>query len=442
MAVLGEWIAREVSAVTLRSAAISSSIFVESYLQPAVQHLVGRYLPKEAKADLDRLLEQTPLDDRLISVKIWLRDGMIVYATHKELEGRTFPVDEVAKAAKGEVVARYDELGEEESAPEQSAGLPLIEVYAPLYRTGTDEVLAVGEYYEHAPWLAEQLRRAQTGTWLVVGVTTAAMLGLLFIVVRRGGRTIAEQRQQLQDRVSEARSLARLNDELRVMAEKARLDANESNEQLISRVGADLHDGPIQLLSMLMLKLSDPHAPAQDAKDQTSTSRDDRAGLIQITSDVLGELRSISTGLSLPEIDRMSLDEALQLAASRHEDITGAKVRLTVAPLPVDIPPALKACTYRVVQEALTNTFKHAESFDPEVSVRVEGDLLIVTVTDDGEGFDSGSSLEGDARQRLGLAGIRNRVSAFRGSMEIISPPGGGTRLIVRLPIDTPHALS
>jgi signal transduction histidine kinase len=182
---------------------------------------------------------------------------------------------------------------------------------------------------------------------------------------------------------------------------------------------------------MLMLKLS--AAPNGSAKGDREP---DRAQLVQITQGVLSELRNLSTGLSLPEIDRVPLREALQLAASRHEDVTGARVTLMIENLPQEIPHALKICAYRVVQEALSNSYKHAGCIDPEVSVFVDNKDLLIIVADDGTGFDPEDVPE-EGRRKLGLAGIRNRVRAFRGTLEIASLSGEGTQIIVRLPLQS-----
>ncbi len=429
MAILGSWITSGISASTLDSAAKSSSVFVETFLEPAVQDLSpdGVMAPAQI-ARLDRLLADTPLGERLISVKVWRPDGTIVYSTNKDLIGRQFDASDVAMAAGGEIVASYDTLDNREGATERATGLPLIEIYAPLRSLEGGEIVAVGEYYEHAPWFADNLERTRISTWAVVGATTAGMIGILFLLVLRGSSIITSQRKQLDLRIAEADLMATQNESLRAVADKARLDASEANEQLLASIGADLHDGPIQMLSLLTLRLSAEEEADENAVQPTG----DGARLAQ---SVLRELRTISAGLVLPEIASTDLRGALQLAVLRHEGLTGRQVDAHFAKLPKTSPLPLKTCAYRVVQEALSNAYKHAGEAHTEVRATVSDGTLRITVSDTGPGMPAEERVV-DGREQLGLAGIRNRVNALKGEFYIEPLKGGGTSMNVLLPID------
>ncbi len=314
--------------------------------------------------------------------------------------------------------------------------MALIEVYAPLYRTGTNEVLAVGEIYENADALAVELRDSWQITWIVVAATTLSMLAVLYLIVRRGALTIADQREELQQRLAEARVLAVRYDELRLVADRARLDASESNEQLLGQIGSDIHDGPIQLLALVILKLTmivrklgvDQAGPSVGAAIEKT---------IAITQDALGELRNISAGLSLPEITELELGEAAQLAVSRHEDLTGEKVEYRSTPLPPVIVDAVKTCMYRVIQEGLTNAKKHAPGARKSVSIGASENALTIVIADNGPGV----SQKEIGRARLGLAGMRNRVESLKGQLSIHASDGVGTRLEIILPLKEPIAV-
>ena len=426
MAILGGWITSGISASTLNSAAKSSSVFVETFLEPVVQDLApnGVMAPNQIER-LDQLLADTPLGERLISVKVWRTDGTVIYSTSKHLIGQKFDAPEVTLAAGGEIVASYNALDNREGASERAMGLPLIEIYAPLRAAEDGEIIAVGEYYEHAPWFAEDLERARISTWAVVGATTAGMIGILFLLVVRGSSIITSQRRQLDQRIAEADLMAKQNESLRAVADKARLEASEANEQLLARIGADLHDGPIQMLSLLTLRLS---AEEDDKIEPTSDGA-------LIAQNVLGELRTISAGLVLPEIASIDLRGALQLAVLRHEGLTRTKVAVHFTSLPKNSPLPLKTCAYRVVQEALSNAYKHAGDGDIEVRATVSGGQLCITVSDSGPGMPAEERAVG-GREQLGLAGIRNRVNALKGEFSIEPRPEGGVRISVLLPVD------
>ena len=171
----------------------------------------------------------------------------------------------------------------------------LIEIYAPIYRTGSREVIAVGELYEEAEEFTVQRNRAQRHTWAIVGATTLAIMGLLFLIVRRASSVIESQRVTLKSQLANAQALAEQNKKLRKVADHARMDATKSNETLLNRIGSDLHDGPVQLLSLLILRLgggsSDPTKGSDLPKNAPQELHPSR-----LASQVLTELRELSTG--------------------------------------------------------------------------------------------------------------------------------------------------
>ncbi|MFX4941222.1 hypothetical protein ABTC18_19930, partial [Acinetobacter baumannii] len=86
-------------------------------------------------------------------------DQVVIYSSmSKDVIGKQFVSSDVANAFNGQTVAEFDDMVSVESAYEQTLGLPIIEVYAPLYRTGTKEILAVGEIYDDARELAQELK--------------------------------------------------------------------------------------------------------------------------------------------------------------------------------------------------------------------------------------------------------------------------------------------
>ena len=97
------------------------------------------------------------------------------------------------------------------------------------------------------------------------------------------------------------------------------------------------------------------------------------------------------------------------------------------------LDPAVEATAYYVVAEAVTNAQKHAACSGIRVCLTVERDVLLVEVGDDGTGG-------ADEHAGTGLLGLRRRVEAAGGTFELESPPGGGTRLVAKLPIERPPA--
>jgi signal transduction histidine kinase len=106
--------------------------------------------------------------------------------------------------------------------------------------------------------------------------------------------------------------------------------------------------------------------------------------------------------------------------------------------LPVDVdvgeeryPPGVEATAYFVVSEALTNVVKHSGAERAQVVAHASEGVLRVEIRDDGVG---GAAPNGGS----GLGGLRDRVAALSGTLEIFSPPGDGTRIVMTLPVESP----
>jgi signal transduction histidine kinase len=99
----------------------------------------------------------------------------------------------------------------------------------------------------------------------------------------------------------------------------------------------------------------------------------------------------------------------------------------------VTLPPGVDLAAYRIVQEGLTNTIKHARAAHATVGVRYSSGALELLVEDDGRGALSTSNGAGH-----GLIGMRERVALYGGTLETGARPGGGFRVAARLPLDPP----
>lgn len=434
MAVLGSWVNYQITRSVLATSGAGAVSFLRAFIEPLLHNLESYdELPPHVHRALDELLaEGEPILSSIVTVKIWRPDGKVLYVNKpKALIGQSFVSTDMARAAAGEVLAEFEDMTSEESAYEQTLGLPLIEVYAPLHDSAGN-VIAVGEVYENASELGVQLEVSEFRTWIFVCFTTVVMLGFLYLIVRRGNRLIEQQRSELQARYRESVALAKNNQYLRFEADMARLDANAANEELISRIGLDLHDGPIQVLSLLMLRLGRLRQSRMSPEDKANA-----ASIQELTSSVIQELRELSAGLVLPEIREIGLEEAIRHAAERHENLTGTKVAVELGPLPAEVSDALKICIYRVIQESLNNSFKHAGGQGQRVSAREERGRILLTVADSGEGqIERGR--QGGIGAKLGMHSIRNRVATFGGELDTHSD-GSGTTVSVVLPIAAPY---
>lgn len=431
MAVLGAWVADRIQRGVIDNTVAATAVYMHSFVEPLIQDLAtSKDLSPAAIDGFRKLLKDTPIGKRVVSIKIWSTDGRILFSKDDDLIGRTFPMGEDLKSAiAGNIVGSLDELGDEENDGERRLGRPLIEIYVPMHANGTDRIIAVAEFYTAADALHRDVNRATMQSWLLVAFVTMAMAGALFGIVRRGSRTITLQQLALRDRIEELSTLLARNEELRENIAAARRQGADTNEQLLRRLGAELHDGPAQLIGLALLRLDGLRRVVTAHLDDKQQQNSDiiRSAL----QDALEEIRNLSAGIAPPELEGMSLRQTIELAARNHERRTGTPVNLDLDDLPASNSTPLKTCVYRFAQEGLNNAFRHAEAEGQTVRARCEDGLLTVEVSDRGPGFPPGRGREGS----LGLAGLRDRVETQGGKLTIESAQGVGTRLRIQIPL-------
>lgn len=435
MAILGQWLSAQIEAGQIRSRAESAGLYMHGFLAPHVRQLDDSpEISAENHLALDRLLINSELSDRVEGVRIWRADGTVIYSTEKSLIGKRMLTPDVARAFRGNIVAQLEREADDEDGIARS--YPLLEVYAPIYHDDANGVIAVGEFYEEAGEFLDGLAAAQRRAWVVVGLTTAAIMALLFMIVRRASKLIIHQQGRLTSQLAMARGLARQNRALGETADKLRISASQANERLLNRIGADLHDGPVQLLSLLILRLGQTSRQQRPSTSKATAKSAVNTGAEQLAKQVLTELRDLSSGLILPELGHANLEQALKLAVTRHELATGTTVDATFEALPEQIDPSLKICLFRVIQEGLNNAFRHGEAKEQTVVVRASGNAITISVADSGPGPSEASDPHGRAHP-LGLQGIRNRVEVFGGTIQLRRREPRGAELIVEVPLET-----
>ena len=192
----------------------------------------------------------------MVVIKVWARDGTVLYSNKKEVVGKTFPVTaRLASAWAGTVSAQLEDEHDEDNARERELMTPLLEIYAPVREIGSDHIITVVEFYQVAKELRVALQQARIRSSLVVALVTLAMLSFLFAIVRRGSRTIESQQNTLHDRISQLSGLLAQNESLRQRIDELYVRSAETHEAFLRRVGHELHDGPAQLIALALLRL-------------------------------------------------------------------------------------------------------------------------------------------------------------------------------------------
>lgn len=430
MALVGNWIVSRIEDAVVQNSATSAALFMESFISPLSQELAEtETLSPPARQALAEIFEGTALGERVVSYKIWMPDGLIVHASEPTLIGQRFePSEDLLRAVKGQVSSSFQDLDDLESEAEAALGVPLLEVYSPIRQVWTGKVIAVAEFYESSDQLANDLRRARRNSWLVVGGVFLASGVMLFGIVQAGGRTIRQQRQILQRQLVETEVVSRQNVDLRRRAVAASSRATAQTERAIRRIGFDLHDGPAQYLSLASLRLD-------GAFSSNKTSPSDAVIVRDALNKALDELRIISRGLALPDLDGLGPFALTERAIHDHQKQTGMTIDLQILdPVEPDMNYTQKLCVFRFLQESLSNAARHGKIDTATVIIRMLADAVEVEVKDEGAGFDVNAArhLRDDGGQ--GLLALADRAESIGGKFQIASRPGHGTRVTLNLP--------
>ncbi|MFA1625412.1 sensor histidine kinase [Rhizobium mongolense] len=430
MLLVGAFVTRLIEDAVTRNSAATTALYVDSVIAPLLPDMqTSQALDDTVARALDETLGQGALGDRLLSFRLWRSDGTILYSNDKTMVGKKFPLsDELKTAFAGKMAAQFNELDDVEDKVERLAGEPLLEIYNPVLQPWSGQVVAVSEFYEIANDFQHSLSQARLHTWLAVAGFTLVFFATLSAIVLRGSRTIENQRHALRQRIDDLSALLAQNEALRERVQRASERVTALNESYLRRIGADLHDGPAQLIAYASLRLDS--RTVVSASTSPVTREREIASIKASLDEAMREIRTICSGLVLPQIEAASLSEILERGVHAHRQRTGTIVDLVTSSIPVCLSPSAKICIYRFVQEALNNAYRHGGGAGQRVIQRLQGNCVSVDVADDGPGF----SPDDVGPTSLGLAGLRERVESLGGTFEItFAAPG----TIVRMTLNT-----
>ena len=272
---------------------------------------------------------------------------------------------------------------------------------------------------KQAAWTESQIEGQfeQFGSQL----NTALGLGLAAALLLAAGSSIyilrieRQNRRRYQEVVTAHTALEQLSARLR--------DAQETERRTISR---ELHDQVGQTLNAVLVEAANlaKRIPADD-----TASLQYLGNIRKFADSSVNSIRDIALLLRPSMLDDLGLIAALEWQAREVSRRSGIKVTVTAGAIPDQLSDEMRTCIFRVVQEALTNVSRHSGAKCAVVTVRHEDNSLLVSVQDDGSGFDTQKT------RGLGMLGMEERVRQLGGQLEIRSAPGKGTELLARLPI-------
>ena len=301
-------------------------------------------------------------------------------------------------------------------------------------------------------WLATHLNASPYATpmSLMIFVTTGWLVSvaLNFVVLQIAFRPLTElgkvmKRVRAGERSlraplsgdSQADQLAEaFNMVLEALDEASRLRASQiiqAQEQERQRIARELHDETSQVLTSLLISLTllEKSVQTQEARERIADTR-------ALAHSTLRAVRNLSIDLRPSALDDLGLLPALRWYVKEYQKKCSIEVDFHATGLKERLPAEMETALYRIVQECLTNTAKHANANKVTITLKEETDRVYARITDDGNGFDYEALLRTPGQERgLGLAGMNERAVLLDGTLTIHSTPGIGTIIEVSIPL-------
>ncbi len=376
-------VAREQS---VNDARTTAELLARTVVEPRIDD--GLQTGKPARmAELDAAFSASISGSDVKSIRLWNEDGVVIYSNDPRLIGERFPLP---TAITGEPVQGMTDMGRPENRyldPEAN----WIQVSLPL--VGGDGSSYLFEISKRQDRLQQEAR----SVWIAFAPILAGsmlLLGALLVVlgIRMARRISAELRTREE------------------LLERA-VDASEMER---SRIAADLHDGTVQHLAGLSFALAGLAARAEAEGDDDSAAVLSDAAATSRTS--VRELRTLLVDIYPPNLEGSGLAPAIADLLAGLRDI---EVEADLAELP-DLDPRVRAVLYRVARETIANVSKHSGARHVSVRLAQEARTVVLTVTDDGIGFDPTVERDG----HLGLRLVGDLVRSVGGRLTISSEAG------------------
>ena len=353
-----------------------------------------------ARAPLDHLVTGAiKQSGSIVRVKIWSRDGQILYSDQPKLVGERYRLEEKERAifAHGGVEADLSDLSKPENRYERDER-QLLEVYLRIRtRSGRPVLWEQYERFSSIDASASKLLRR------LAGPLVAAALVLLAVQIPLAWAIAARLRRSQRER------------------ERLLLGAIEASANERRRIAADLHDGVVQDLAGVAFGLA---AEAHGTPALTTAVDRLRA--------CLRGLRSLLVEIHPANLQASGLRSALV-------DLTAPLLASGVAATlsiddPVPLRPETEALLYRTAREALRNVAVHSEATRVEIALSARDGVVQLAIADDGRGFAPGELEQRRRDGHVGLALVEELAAHAGGSLTIDSGPGRGTRLTLEVP--------
>jgi signal transduction histidine kinase len=387
-----------------------TDVFARSVVQPALTDAMATS-PERATRVLDPIVRHRVVDKSLVRVKLWNAGGTVLYSNDPRLVGQRFPLDTDARQAltTPHTEAEISDLQRPENRLDRGQG-KLLEVYRPVWTPdGTPLLFETYFKYDSVVARSHELWRGFAG--IILTSIAALMLLLVPLVWALVNRT----RHAQADR------------------DRAAAWALEASTEERRHIAATLHDGVVQQLAATSFAAAgEAHRATSSGDDELGTRLSGLAGGVR---DGIAGLRSLLVDIYPPSLHSSGLAAALRDLA-RASTGSGATVEVDVDAEVADaLPSDARESTFRVVQEALRNAVRHSQA--DRVTIALAADdagAPVVSVDDDGRGFDIADMPSGDTSGHFGLRLMADAAAASGARLVVASGAGDGTHLRMSWP--------
>ena len=357
---------------------------------------------------LDRTIRSNVINKEIVRIKIWKRDGTIVYSDAPSLIGRNYPLDADDRAVfrTGATVADLSDLSRPENELERPFG-KLLQVYLPVATAGGQTLLF--EMYQRYDGIVAGSHRL----WVLFALPLLLSIALLWLVqaplawsLARRLRSGQRERERLLRRAIDTSNLER------------------------RRIAADLHDGVVQHLAGTAYGL----AAAAETSRNVATDETQGALTEGITNirHAIRQLRTLIVEIHPPNLRSEGLRAAIT-------DLTAQLGTLGITTtLEIDSDVAIgqdaEELCFRAAQEGVRNVVAHSEATEVVVRFTQEGDQAVLTVEDNGCGFDPSGRAAASKDGHVGLSLLGELANDMGGILHIRSAPGEGCQVRLEVP--------
>jgi two-component system sensor histidine kinase DegS len=206
----------------------------------------------------------------------------------------------------------------------------------------------------------------------------------------------------------------------------------QSQESERRRIARDLHDGPAQGIAGMLIRLDLINQLMQGEGERVYQEMEN---IKEMGRETLTDIRRIMFELKPTLVNDSGLIRTFKDYFNDYEAKYNFDIDFVIFGAEKKYDLTLEIALFRLVQEALTNVRKHAAVNKALVKLENTGDTLILVIKDDGLGFDT-AAVDMDAGESYGIIGMKERVELLGGEIDIMSAPGAGTQVIIKVPVE------